>query len=660
MNATLRAIVSSGLVALVAAACAIPPSPQTIDAPVITFDAATSLGSVSPLLFGVNHRWVSNAAGSADPSTGFTYPKVVDQIRDVGLTLIRYPGGTLANMFAWERAIGPRAARGRQIGGLLAMPLPYDSSFGPDEFGDLLDRTGAKGTLMLNFATATAADAANFVSYMTAPADSAPINGVDWAARRAANGHPAPYPIAYAEIGNEYDPSIQPLVDQNYWIVGDPVAIAPSCKADKISCLYAFGGSTRFVDQPVVLGADWRAATSSSTGKPGQVVYARYAPIVPGSESVSVDGTPWQRTSALSTQAGASHVYVISEATGAIAFGDGTHGAIPPAGAKISVTYTSGPHEGFVDFYRAIKAANPAIRVCTSVHDESFLRIMGDAYAYDCIQQHPYVIAGPRRDTSASLDDYFLQTAHDTIALGAQIRHTQDGVARYAGSRAGHIGLFLTEYGQLGTFPAFAPHYARSLGQGVLEALCIREWVTRGVEGAGRTVLTDYTFEPIPADLAAVQMSNAGTAGDFAILGGPGPDTVVTPVGWAMKLLRENTAATLIRSDVRNNPMLQSAKGDTLGALQVYATQDQKGRVFLVVINVDPVRDVTALIAPSNFRSGQTVEISTLASAGIADENNRSDPGNVVIETVTVKAPKSRFEHRFPAHSVTAIRSLPE
>lgn len=659
MNTSCRLIAATVLLALAATGCVSQRDVPAIDKPVITFDGETNIGKVSPLLFGVNHRWVSNAAGSADPSTGLTYPRVVDQIRNVGLTLIRYPGGTLANMFQWERAIGPRATRGRQIGGLLAMPLPYDSNFGPDEFGDLLDRTGATGTLMLNLATATAADAANFISYMTAPAGSPPVNGVDWAARRAANGHSAPYRIAYAEIGNEYDPSIQPLVDQNYWIVGEPVQIAPSCKADKISCLYAFGGATRFTDQPVVLATDWRAPASLSTNKPGQVVYARYAPVVAGSEEVFVNGVAWKRASRLQSEPSDSRAYTITEATGAIAFGDGIHGAIPPTGARISVSYTSGPHEGFVDFYRAIKAANPLIRVCTSIHDESFLRIMGDTYAYDCIQQHPYVIAGPKRDLSTSLDDYFVQTAHDTIKLGAQVQHTQEGVAKYAGSRAGNIGLFLTEYGQLGTFPPFSSHYARSLGQGVLEALCIREWVLRGVEGAGRTVLTDYTFEPIPPDLAAVQMSNAGTAGDFAILGGPGPDTVVTPVGWAMKLLRENTAQTLIRSDVRNNPVLESEKGDTLGALHAYATRDADGHVYLVVINADPSRDLMAIIAPSNFQPGRTAQVSTLASPGIADENNRSSPMHIAIKIETVEMAKLSFEHRFPAHSVTAIRLHP-
>ena len=71
---------------------------------------------MSRLIFGANHRWVADAAGSADPNTGFTYPQVVEQIEYVGISLIRYPAA-LGNLFQWELAIGPRAQRGMQPSG---------------------------------------------------------------------------------------------------------------------------------------------------------------------------------------------------------------------------------------------------------------------------------------------------------------------------------------------------------------------------------------------------------------------------------------------------------------------------------------------------------------------------------------------------------------
>jgi alpha-L-arabinofuranosidase len=645
---------------------------QSPDKPTITVDAKAAVGTVNPLLFGANHRWVSDASGSADPKTGYTYPKVTDQIRDVGITMIRYPAGLLGNLFQWERAIGPQAKRGMQISGLVITPVPFDSKFGVDEYADLLERTGAAGNLLINFGTASAADAANFVAYMTAPQGSPPVNGVDWAARRAANGRPAPVKVVYAEIGNEYEPAIQKMIDQNYWILGTPVDINPACADDKISCLYAFGGSTRFVRQNVVGDADWREPTSVSSGAPRQTVYARYKPVAAGSEIVYVNGEAWKGRSTLASAAAGEQVYEIDTKSGAITFGDGARGAIPPNGAKITVTYTSGPHDGFVDFYRAIKAANPSVKVCTSIHDESFLRIMGAQHPYDCIQQHPYYIGNPKNDTlPGGLNDFFVFTAGKMIGLGKQVEHTQELVKKHAGPNAGQVDLLLSEYGQLGTFPEFSLHFARSQGQAVMNALAIREFIVRQVAAADRTVLTDFVWKPIPPELAAVQSSDVAaaeeamkhpeksTSGDFALFAGPGPDTVVTPPGVVMKLMRQNMGTTLLASSVARNPKLASSKGDSIDALQTYATRDGQGNVYLVVINVDPQRDLVASIAPVGFTLGRTATVSTLASPNINDENSQTTPNLVAIKQRMAEVGTGSFDLTFPRHSITAIRLTP-
>jgi alpha-L-arabinofuranosidase len=668
MKSLLRTILATSSTLFSATLLTQPASAQT-GKPTITFDAKAAAGSVNPLLFGANHRWVEDASGSADPKTGLTYSKTVDQIKDVGITMIRYPAGLLGNLFQWERAIGPRAKRGMQISGLVITPVPFDSKFGPDEYGDLLERTGAAGNLLINFGTASAADAANFVAYMTAPQGSRPVNGIDWAARRAANGHRAPYKVAYAEIGNEYEPAVQKMIDQNYWILGEPVHINPACATDKISCLYAFGGSTRFTSQPVVQLTDWREPTSISSGAAGQTVYARYMPVAAASETVHVNGEAWKGRTTLAAATAGEQVYVIDYKSGAITFGDGKRGAIPPKGAKIAITYTSGPHEGFVDFYRAIKAANPDVKVCTSIHDESFMRIMGAQHAYDCIQQHPYYIGNPKNDTlSGGINDFFVFTAAKMIGLGAQVEHTQDLVKKHAGANAGKVDLLLSEYGQLGTFPEFSRHFARSHGQAVMNALAIREFILKQVAAADRTVLTDFVFKPIPPALAAVQSSDVAaaeeamrnpensTSGDFALFAGPGPETVVTPPALAMKLMRQNMGTTLLATSVAESPRVTSSKGDSLDALQTYATRDARGNIFLIVINVDPQRDILATVTPSNFVHGRSATVSTLASPNINDENNLSNPNKVAIQTRIADVAARSFEHTFPKYSVTAIK----
>jgi alpha-L-arabinofuranosidase len=634
------------------------------DGPTISFDAKDSSGSVSPLLFGVNHRWASNAVGSADPLTGLTYPAVVEATKDIGITLIRYPAGTLANTFQWELAIGPLAQRSLQVGGLVPLPLPQNSNFGPDEYGKLLDATGATGSLMLNFATATAADAANFVAYMTAAQGSAPANGVDWAAKRAANGHAAPYNITYAEIGNEYDPAIQPLVDQNYWIKGTPVTIDPSCAADKIACLYALGGSTRFDGQRAVAPHDWTAKQSVSTGAPSQTMYARYKPVLAGSETVFVDAVAWERVADFGTSAADAKVYRIDNKSGAIGFGDGVHGAIPATGAIVTVSYTSGPHEGFIEFRRAIKAVNAAIKVCSSINDASFIKIMGEAYAYDCIAQHPYTLVAPT--IASNLNDYFLQMMASAASRGTSVAKTRQAIDQYAGANAAKVSLLLSEYGQLGTMPSYATNFLRSQGQGVMHALVMKQWIDNGIEAAGRHALTDYTFEKAPPDIAAVGLSP--TAGDNVLLGGPGPNPVRTPVALAMKLLRQHTGGTRIAAQVEGGPLLQLPDGKTLDALHVTATVDEQGQCYLVVVNADPVNSIDANVVakhckmpkPEQGHQGSQapqVAISTLSSPAITDDNDREHPTRVSVTTQSVPFSSSRpLALTLPPHSVTALK----
>jgi alpha-L-arabinofuranosidase len=402
-------------------------------------------------------------------------------------------------------------------------------------------------------------------------------------------------------------------------------------------------------------------------------VYARYKPVAAGSEIVYVDGEPWQGRSDLASAAAGDRVYVIDQVSGAIAFGDGTRGAIPPKGAKIAVTYTSGPHEGFVDFYKSIKAANPSVKVCTSVHDESFLRIMGTQYPYDCIQQHPYYIGNPKNDTlPGGLPDFFVFTAGKMMGLAKQVEHTQALVKKHAGPNAGKVDMLLSEYGQLGTFPEFSRHFARSHGQAVMNALAIRGFILQQVAAADRTVLTDFVWKPIPPELAAVQSSDVeaakeamknpekSTAGDFALFAGPGPDTVVTPPALAMKLMRQNMGGTLLRTSVAGSPKVTSSKGDAFDALQTYATRDEKGNVYLVVVNVDPARDITATVAPSGIAHARNATVSVLASPGINDENDPANPAKVAIRTRQVDVPSGRFDIAFPRHSVTAIRLSPQ
>jgi hypothetical protein len=58
--------------------------------------------------------------------------------------------------------------------------------------------------------------------------------------------------------------------------------------------------------------------------------------------SVRIDGVPWRFVDDLSAASADADVFSLDPVSGAIRFGDGTHGRRPPAGASITVTYRVG------------------------------------------------------------------------------------------------------------------------------------------------------------------------------------------------------------------------------------------------------------------------------------------------------------------------------
>ena len=149
-----------------------------------------------------------------DERGGRTQPDALDLFEDLGMGMLgHYPGGAgiITHDFHWQNVIGPIDER--------TDPTPHEEifdfhdrniRFGPDEYGAMLEEyrrtTGREvgGSIQVNIITGTAEEAADWVEYMNAPNDgSNPGGGVDWAAVRAANGHPGPYDIRYWELGNE-------------------------------------------------------------------------------------------------------------------------------------------------------------------------------------------------------------------------------------------------------------------------------------------------------------------------------------------------------------------------------------------------------------------------------------------------------------------------
>src|SRR5690606_34657064 len=208
-------------------------------------------------IVGANHRWPRGGLGMWDAANDRPLPRIVELSKQTNLGIVRYPGGTVANLFEWKRAIGPQSERTCQVGGgFVGGAEPMDSVYGPDEHQRFVEEIGAKTTIMTNGSGAPASDAADFVEYMNAPVGTNPNGGTAWADVRAENGHPEPYGIEVWEVGNEVY-----LQNQHYWRSSDPEVGLRQ---------YVFGGTQRQLDQPLGSRCDHRPTAGVSDGSPGQ------------------------------------------------------------------------------------------------------------------------------------------------------------------------------------------------------------------------------------------------------------------------------------------------------------------------------------------------------------------------------------------------------
>lgn len=628
----------AGLVAFVAAGAAFDTGPVAAMASgtTVTVGPGQESGTISPMLLGGNGRWAYNDFGAWDPSTQRAYPEYMQALRDTKISTVRYPGGTIANLYHWKQAIGPLGKRIDQVHGATGEPL--DNNFGPDEYGARTEELHQRGSMVVNFSTGTPQEAADWVEYMTAPVGRNADGGIDWAAVRARNGHPKPYDIPYWEVGNEMS-----LSGQLYWRGGQSSTDATT--------LYALGGSTTFTKQRVGARSDYRDSAAVSNGGANQSFMAKYAPITPGTATVYVGDQAWTRTGSLQ-DAGAEQVYTLDEKTGKIQFGDGTHGAVPPSGSVITISYTSGPHPGFDAFYAAMKKANPSIHVCGGLtgvaSNTEFAQVMGDTYPYDCVEQHAYVRPV---DIATNIDP---TEYHGRLMLAADqqasdVQQIQQAIASNAGARARDVSVIVSEYGHLGNgYPQGYPEYHSTLSESLLMARNLVDWIHLGIPLADRSNLTDYVHEPAPGGSTAV-----GSPLN-ALIAGPGPNFVVQSVGLVPQMFAPMTGGKVTASPVTGNPERALQNGKQLPALTAVAGRSGRD-LYLLVVNQDPDRDVTATVRPG-MRHAASASASTLNGPELLALNTPDDPHRVSVSDRAIGVGTGDFTYTFPAHSIIRIR----
>jgi len=130
----------------------------------------------------------------ADHVDGFD-PDALELMKELNVSLLRFPGGNFVSGYHWRDGIGPREHR--VVMGNPAWPVVELNHMGTDEWVAYARAIGAEPFICVNCGDGTPKEAADWVRYCNEPGDG-PVGRL-----RAANGHPEPYAVRYWEVGNE-------------------------------------------------------------------------------------------------------------------------------------------------------------------------------------------------------------------------------------------------------------------------------------------------------------------------------------------------------------------------------------------------------------------------------------------------------------------------
>jgi alpha-N-arabinofuranosidase len=121
--------------------------------------------------------------------------EVVEVIKEVRPAIIRWGGSSVdPGHYRWKNGIGDRDLRSPWLNENWGRRDPND--VGIDEFCQFCELTEVEPLVCISFADG-ARSAADLVEYCNG------ATTTPWGAKRAANGHPAPYRVKYWQVGNE-------------------------------------------------------------------------------------------------------------------------------------------------------------------------------------------------------------------------------------------------------------------------------------------------------------------------------------------------------------------------------------------------------------------------------------------------------------------------
>lgn len=122
---------------------------------------------------------------------------VLDLVREIGVPIVRYPGGNFVSNFYWEDSVGPVADRPRRLE--LAWRSTEPNLVGVNEFASWSKKAGSDVMMAVNLGTRGIEAACNLLEYCNHP------SGTKYSDWRVSHGVEQPHNIKVWCLGNEMD-----------------------------------------------------------------------------------------------------------------------------------------------------------------------------------------------------------------------------------------------------------------------------------------------------------------------------------------------------------------------------------------------------------------------------------------------------------------------
>lgn len=170
----------------------------------IKVDLDRTIGEIDKKLYGnfVEHLGRCVYGGIYDEGSPLSDERgfrkdVLEAVKDLNVTITRYPGGNFVSNYHWLDGVGPKDERPPRME--LAWDRLETNRFGTNEFMEFAREIGTETYFAVNMGTGTIEEAQQWVEYCNVE------EGPFFAELRKQHGYEGPWNIKYWSLGNEMD-----------------------------------------------------------------------------------------------------------------------------------------------------------------------------------------------------------------------------------------------------------------------------------------------------------------------------------------------------------------------------------------------------------------------------------------------------------------------